>query len=75
MALPTKTQASASEAPTEHAPPSTSFPAYPVSWYFFGTVAELRTGPVSRDMFGQRLPNNSLIPFWRQRKNVMIWLN
>lgn len=55
MALHTKTQASASEAPTEQAPPSTSFPAYPVSWYFFGTVAELRTGPVSRDMFGQRL--------------------
>ena len=37
------------------APPAENFPAFPVSWYFFCAVRELRRGPVSRDLFGQRL--------------------
>ena len=37
------------------APPAEAFPLYPISWYFFCTRAELGRGPVSRDLFGQRL--------------------
>ena len=37
------------------APPAAKFPTYPVSWYYFGTRAELHRGPVSRDIFGLRL--------------------
>ena len=39
----------------EHAPTAMSFPTFPVSWYFFGPTAELRRGPVTRELFGQRL--------------------
>lgn len=39
----------------EHAPPAPSFPSFPVSWYFFGAATELRRGPVTRELFGQRL--------------------
>src|SRR5215471_9225278 len=39
----------------ESAPPASSFPAFPVSWYFFGAVVELKPGPVTRELFGQRL--------------------
>src|SRR5262245_9267595 len=39
----------------ESAPPASSFPAAPVSWYFFGTAAEVSKGPVTRELFGQRL--------------------
>ena len=37
------------------APSAASFPAYPVSWYFFGALEELRGGPVTKELFGQRL--------------------
>ncbi len=37
------------------APSVSKFPAYPASWYFFGSVSELADGPKSRDLFGQRL--------------------
>jgi nitrite reductase/ring-hydroxylating ferredoxin subunit len=37
------------------APAPTNFPAYPVSWYFFATISELAHGPLSRDLFGERL--------------------
>lgn len=41
--------------PTEHAPTADRFPSYPVSWYWFGSLKELRRGPISRDLFGTRL--------------------
>lgn len=37
------------------APSADRFPAYPNSWYLFGTVQELSRGPVSREMLGRRL--------------------
>ena len=37
------------------APAAGAFPAFPVSWYFFGSLAELEQGPVSKEIFGQRL--------------------
>ena len=37
------------------APPSSAFPAYPVSWYFFGAAHELRSGPVCREVLGRRI--------------------
>jgi nitrite reductase/ring-hydroxylating ferredoxin subunit len=41
--------------PGRLAPPAARFPAFPVSWYFLCRTAELRAGPVSRDLFGARL--------------------
>ena len=41
--------------PASSAPPAGSFPPYPTSWYFFGTMSELQNGPMSREIFGQRL--------------------
>ena len=37
------------------APAAADFPAHPVSWHYFGPLAELRAGPVTREVFGQRL--------------------
>jgi nitrite reductase/ring-hydroxylating ferredoxin subunit len=37
------------------APAAASFPKYPVSWYYFSELRELNGGPVTREMFGQRL--------------------
>jgi phenylpropionate dioxygenase-like ring-hydroxylating dioxygenase large terminal subunit len=37
------------------APLPQQFPAYPVSWYWFGTSRELRRGPVSRALCGRRM--------------------
>lgn len=31
------------------------FPQYPASWYYFGRLSELRGGPVSKELLGQRL--------------------
>jgi phenylpropionate dioxygenase-like ring-hydroxylating dioxygenase large terminal subunit len=36
-------------------PSAVRFATYPVSWYFFCAVLELKRGPVSRDLFGRRL--------------------
>jgi phenylpropionate dioxygenase-like ring-hydroxylating dioxygenase large terminal subunit len=38
-----------------HAPSADRFPAYPVSWYLFGTSRELGDRPVSRELLGRRL--------------------
>ena len=46
----------AATAPTNTpAPAAGAFPAFPVSWYFCGSLAELEQGPVSKEIFGQRL--------------------
>jgi phenylpropionate dioxygenase-like ring-hydroxylating dioxygenase large terminal subunit len=37
------------------ADPAAAFPEYPVSWYYFASAAELRRGPVSREIAGRRL--------------------
>src|SRR5687767_14666918 len=37
------------------APPVDRLPAYPVSWYLFGRLADLRRRPVAREMLGRRL--------------------
>lgn len=55
MANPVHTLVFREQPHAEVAPPASSFPVYPVSWYFFGAVAELKRGPVSRELFGQRL--------------------
>lgn len=36
-------------------PPAASFPAFPVSWYFFGHSRAVKSRPVARDIFGRRL--------------------
>ena len=38
-----------------NAPPSEALPLYPTSWYLFGNTHDLRNGPASRDLLGQRL--------------------
>lgn len=37
------------------APPPEQFPAFPLSWYLFGTSREVRRGPVSRALLGRQL--------------------
>jgi phenylpropionate dioxygenase-like ring-hydroxylating dioxygenase large terminal subunit len=37
------------------APSAEKFPAFPVSWYLFGSANELDRGPISKDLFGRRL--------------------
>jgi nitrite reductase/ring-hydroxylating ferredoxin subunit len=37
------------------APPAERFPDYPVSWYLFGRLRELRRGPVTKDLLGRKL--------------------
>ena len=37
------------------APPASSFPAYPASWYLFGKVDALRHGPLSKRILGRDL--------------------
>jgi aminopyrrolnitrin oxygenase len=37
------------------APPAEQFPDYPTSWYLFCRVRDLRRGPLSRELLGQRL--------------------
>jgi phenylpropionate dioxygenase-like ring-hydroxylating dioxygenase large terminal subunit len=37
------------------APSADCFPAYPVSWYLFAPSHALRSGPISREIFGRRL--------------------
>jgi phenylpropionate dioxygenase-like ring-hydroxylating dioxygenase large terminal subunit len=37
------------------APGAAALPTYPASWYLFGAAADLRRGPVSRDLLGRRL--------------------
>ena len=37
------------------APAAERFPTFPVAWYLFGESRELRDGPVSKDLLGQRL--------------------
>ncbi len=39
----------------QRAPAAERFRKYPVSWYLFCTLAELRRGPVSREFLGRRL--------------------
>jgi aminopyrrolnitrin oxygenase len=36
-------------------PAADQFPAYPASWYLFGTARDLRRGPISKAMLGRRL--------------------
>jgi len=38
-----------------NAPSPESLPLFPASWYLFGATHELRSGPKSRDLLGQRL--------------------
>ena len=37
------------------APAAADFPAHPMSWYYFGPLAEMRARPVTKEIFGQRL--------------------
>ena len=55
MANPLHTVAFRDPSLAEAAPPASSFPNAPVSWYFFGAVAELNQGPVTREICGQRM--------------------
>lgn len=42
-------------APLRTAPPESDFPAWPASWYLFGSAQELRRGPVSKRFLGRDL--------------------
>src|SRR4051794_13996035 len=37
------------------APDADRFPAYPVSWYLFGTSRDVTGKPIARDVLGRRL--------------------
>lgn len=45
----------AGNAPAGDAASASPFPAYPLSWYYHCSAAELRRGPVTRDICGRRL--------------------